>query len=24
MEHEWPSQGKWQRRAVRDCRAALS
>ncbi|RVK26067.1 DUF982 domain-containing protein [Sinorhizobium meliloti] len=24
LEPEWPSQGKWQRRALRDCRAALS
>ncbi|WP_077068236.1 DUF982 domain-containing protein [Ensifer aridi] len=24
LENEWPSHGKWCRRATRDCRAALS
>lgn len=24
LENEWPGQGKWCRRATRDCRAALS
>ncbi|WP_234897178.1 hypothetical protein [Sinorhizobium medicae] len=24
MQQEWPSQGKWQCRAIRDCHAAQS